>query len=76
MVRSHIQTTMIVTLLNLQSLMEKTLITGRVATKPPFLIESFFLAYDENLWDMVVDGYTHPVNSNGNKLDRRKMSEN
>lgn len=39
------------------------------------IIESFFLGYDANLWDMVVDGYIHPVNPSVDKLGISKMSE-
>lgn len=38
-------------------------------------IKSFFLGYDADLWDMVMDGYTHHVYSNGVKLERNKMDE-
>ena len=38
-------------------------------------IESFFLAHDADLWDMVTDGYTHPVNASGQKIDRKTMSD-
>ncbi|CAI8615440.1 unnamed protein product [Vicia faba] len=38
-------------------------------------IESFFLAHDVDLWDMVTDGYTHPVNASGQKIDRKTMSD-
>ena len=36
-------------------------------------IESFFLAHDADLWDMVTDGYTHPVDGRGQKIDRKMM---
>ncbi|PNX62377.1 hypothetical protein L195_g052950 [Trifolium pratense] len=46
------------------------------STKPPIFdgekfdyrkekIESFFLGYNADLWDMVTDGYTHPVDASG-----------
>ena len=38
-------------------------------------IESFFLAHDADLWDMVTDGYTHPVNASGQKIDRKSMTD-
>lgn len=38
-------------------------------------IESLFLGYDADLCDMVMNGYTHPVDSNGVKLERNKMDE-
>ena len=39
------------------------------------MIKSFFLAYDSDLWDMVTDGYTHPVDGSGQKIDRKMMSD-
>lgn len=38
-------------------------------------IESFFLGYDADLWDLVLDGYTHPIYDNGTKLERSKISD-
>ncbi|CAI8595590.1 unnamed protein product [Vicia faba] len=38
-------------------------------------IESFFLAHDADLWDMVIDGYMHPVDESGQKIDRKRMSD-
>lgn len=38
-------------------------------------IESFFLGFDGDLWDMVLDGYTHHVDSNGVGLEKSKMNE-
>ena len=38
-------------------------------------IESFFLAHDVDLWDMVVDGYIHPVDERGQKIDRKRMTD-
>ena len=38
-------------------------------------IESFFLAHDADLWDMVTDGYTHPVDGRGQKIERKMMSD-
>src|ERR1043165_5290241 len=38
-------------------------------------IESFFLAHDADLWDMVTDGYTHPVDASDQKIERKKMSD-
>ena len=38
-------------------------------------IESFFLAHDADLWDMVIDGYMHPVDESGYKIDRKRMSD-
>jgi hypothetical protein len=36
-------------------------------------IDSFFLGYDVDLWDLVVDGYGHLVNVEGNILARSAM---
>lgn len=38
-------------------------------------IKSFFLGHDVDLWDMVVDGYTHPIDNSGNKLERRVTTD-
>lgn len=38
-------------------------------------IESFFLGYDADLFDMVIDGYTHPLDTNDAKLERSKMND-
>ena len=38
-------------------------------------IESCFLAHDVDLWDMVTDGYTHPVDGSGQKIDRKTTSD-
>ena len=57
-----------------------------ISTKPPMFdgenfdywkdrIESFFLVYDADLWDLVVDGYSHPVDSEGKKVERNSMTE-
>ncbi|MCI71856.1 hypothetical protein A2U01_0093119, partial [Trifolium medium] len=32
-------------------------------------IESFFLGYDSDIWDIVTRGYTPPVDANGVKLE-------
>lgn len=56
------------------------------STKPPVLdggkfyywkdrIETFFLGYDADLSDMVIDGYTHQLYTNGAKLERSKMND-
>jgi predicted house-cleaning NTP pyrophosphatase (Maf/HAM1 superfamily) len=37
-------------------------------------IESFFLGFDADIWDIVVDGYTCPVNSHVVKILRDEMS--
>lgn len=47
-----------------------------ISTKPPILggenfeywkdrFQSIFLGYDVDLWDMVLDGYTHPTDDAG-----------
>lgn len=38
-------------------------------------IESFFLGDDADLWDLVIDGYTHPTNGEGKKIDRKSMTD-
>lgn len=38
-------------------------------------LESFFLGFDEDLRDTVINGYIHPTNGKGMKIDRRSMSE-
>lgn len=58
----------------------------RIITKAPFFngenfeywkdrLESFFLGFNENLWDMVIDGYTHPTDDEGKKLVRKSMTD-
>ena len=58
----------------------------RISGKPPVFdgenfdywkdrIESFFLAHDADLWDMVIDGYTQPVDESGQMIDRKRMSD-
>lgn len=55
------------------------------STKPPILdwekfdywkdkIRRYFIDIDANLWDMVIDGYTHPTYEYGTKLERSKMN--
>ena len=39
------------------------------------MIRSFFLAYDSDLWDVVTDGYMHPVYESGQKIDRKRMTD-
>ena len=39
------------------------------------IIESFFLDLDDDLWDMVTNGYTHPADASGQKIERKKMSD-
>ena len=38
-------------------------------------IESYFLGFNLDLWDLVVDGYSHPVDSTGKKIARSDFSE-
>lgn len=56
------------------------------SSKPPIIggvkfdywkdkIKIFFLGYNTDLWDIVMDGYTHFVDSNGLKLETNQMDE-
>src|ERR1044072_8040073 len=58
----------------------------RISGRPPMFdgenfdywkdrIESLFLAHVDDLWDMVTDGYTHPTDTSGQKIERMKMSD-
>src|SRR4051812_35331828 len=38
-------------------------------------LESYFLGLDGDLWDLLVDGYKHPVKASGAKLTRQEMSD-
>ena len=38
-------------------------------------IESFFIAHDADMWDMVTNGYMYLVNANGQKIDRKALSD-
>src|SRR3954466_10465127 len=38
-------------------------------------LESYFLGLDGDLWDLLVDGYKHPVKANGVELTRQEMSD-
>src|SRR3954468_19476785 len=38
-------------------------------------LESYFLCQDGDLWDLVLDSYTHPVNARGVKISRQAMSD-
>src|ERR1044072_1875581 len=38
-------------------------------------IESFFLGFDMDLWDLVVDGYEEPKDTEGNIIPRSKMTD-
>src|SRR4051812_33546162 len=59
---------------------------GNGYTRPPIFdgenfeywkdrLESYFLGLDGDLWDLLVDGYKHPVKANGVKLTRQEMSD-
>lgn len=37
-------------------------------------IKSFFIGYDVDLWDIVIDGYTYPTNAYGTMFGRSKMN--
>jgi len=58
----------------------------RISTKPPIFdgqnfeywkdrLESFFLGYDADLWDIVIDGYSPPTDRSGNKIERKVMTD-
>src|ERR1051325_6586397 len=38
-------------------------------------LEIFISGYDPDLWDVVLDGYKHPVDAKGNKIDRKSMEK-
>src|SRR3954466_15610315 len=38
-------------------------------------LESYFLGLDGDLWDLLLDGYKHPVNATGVKLTRQEMND-
>src|ERR1044072_321834 len=38
-------------------------------------IESFFLSFDVDLWDIVVEGYEHPKDDEGKAISRSKMTD-
>src|ERR1044072_8194459 len=38
-------------------------------------IESFFLGYDVDLWDLVIEGYTQPKDTEGKIIPRSQMTE-
>lgn len=48
---------------------------GKIFVYQKDRIESFLLGHDVDLWDIVVDGYIHPVDASGNKVERRVMME-
>src|SRR3954466_15417276 len=37
-------------------------------------LESYFLGLDADLWDLLLDGYKHPIKANGVKLTRKEMT--
>lgn len=59
----------IIILPNLQSLMEKNSIIGKIESKVSFIY------CDVDLWGMVINGYTHPTDANGTKLEIIIMNE-
>src|SRR3954453_17159508 len=38
-------------------------------------LESYFLGLDGDLWDLLMDGYRHPVNTRGVKMSRQEISD-
>src|SRR3954453_21894055 len=38
-------------------------------------LESYFLGLDVDLWDLLLDGYKHPVKANGVRLTRQEMDD-
>ena len=38
-------------------------------------LESFICGYDPDLWDVVLDGYKHPEDGDGNKIERKAMNK-
>src|SRR3954463_2252263 len=38
-------------------------------------LESYFLGLDADLWDLLMDGYKHPVNASGVKLTRQELND-
>ena len=38
-------------------------------------LESYFLSFDEDIWEMVLNGYTHPTNEEGSKIARKDMNK-
>src|ERR1044072_1526294 len=38
-------------------------------------IKSFFLGFDEDLWDIVIEGYEHPKDTEGKIVPRNQMTE-
>src|SRR3954470_21218678 len=38
-------------------------------------LESYFLGLDGELWDLLMDGYKHPVKASGVRLTRQEMDD-
>lgn len=38
-------------------------------------MESYFLGFNEDLWEMVIKGYIHPTNDEGLKITRKEMND-
>src|ERR1044072_8613472 len=38
-------------------------------------IESFFLGFDVDLWDLVIEGYKHPQDDEGKVISRSNMTD-
>ena len=58
----------------------------RINAKPPIFdgenfnywkdrIKSFFLAHEAHLWDMLTDGYIHPIDESSQKIDGKRMKD-
>src|ERR1044072_2550065 len=40
-----------------------------------YRIESFFLGFDVDLWDIVIEGYKHPKDAEGKHISRSKRTD-
>src|ERR1044072_6445968 len=38
-------------------------------------VESFFLGFDVDLWDIVIEGYGHPEDAEGKAIPRSQMTD-
>lgn len=38
-------------------------------------LESCFLSFDEDIWEVMLNGYTHPTNEEGSKIARKDMNK-
>ena len=38
-------------------------------------LESYFLSFDEDIWEVMLNGYTHPTNEEGSKIARKDMNK-